>query len=43
MRFYIFDVKNPDEITAGTAEKPIVEERGPYTYKEIRKKVDKWK
>ena len=40
MNFWIFDVQNPDDIKAGTA-KPNLKERGPYAYKEIRKKVKK--
>jgi hypothetical protein len=39
MNFYIFDVVNPDAVTAGTA-KPNLKERGPYAYKEIREKVN---
>lgn len=38
MSFYFYHVLNPDNITAGT-EKPRVEERGPYAYKEDRYKV----
>ena len=38
MNFYAFDVLNPDAITAGL-EKPNLKEKGPYAYKEIRKKV----
>ena len=37
-KFYLFDVKNPIEITLGL-EKPKFEERGPYAYKEILQKV----
>nr|XP_014339656.1 PREDICTED: scavenger receptor class B member 1 isoform X2 [Latimeria chalumnae] len=33
---YIFDVKNPDEILRG--EKPVVNQRGPYVYREYRQK-----
>ena len=34
-KYYLFDIKNPNEIQMGT-EKPRVVERGPYTY------VEKW-
>jgi hypothetical protein len=38
MNFYFYHVLNPDNITAGI-EKPRVEERGPYAYREERLKV----
>lgn len=34
--FYVFDIKNPIEIHNGA--KPLVEQRGPYSYKEYKKK-----
>ena len=36
--FYFWDVLNPEGIAEGT-EKPRLNERGPYAYREIRKKV----
>ena len=36
MKFYMFNVTNTDEIKDG--KKPILEEIGPFTYKEVRKK-----
>ena len=36
MKFYIFNVLNPDDVLLG--EKPLLEERGPYSYREIREK-----
>lgn len=38
MDFYFFTVKNPDEVSNGS--KPILEEVGPYVYKEVRRKED---
>ena len=38
MRFYVFDLTNPMDVIMG--EKPIVVEKGPYTYHEQRVKVD---
>ena len=38
MNFYMWDVLNPDSIADGTG-KPHLKERGPYAYREIRKKV----
>ena len=39
MKFYVYDVQNPDEIIAGT-EKPRILERGPYSFRENRTKID---
>lgn len=39
MKFYFFDVQNPKAFTEGT-EKASLVEKGPYTYREIRKKVN---
>ena len=39
MKFYVYDVQNPDEIIAGT-EKPRIVERGPYSFRENRTKID---
>ncbi|XP_048877099.1 scavenger receptor class B member 1 isoform X2 [Brienomyrus brachyistius] len=36
MSIYFFNILNPDEILNG--EKPVVEERGPYVYREYRQK-----
>ncbi|XP_060067923.1 scavenger receptor class B member 1-like, partial [Ylistrum balloti] len=38
MQFYMFDVKNPEEVLKG--KKPFVEQKGPYTYREVRTKFD---
>ena len=38
MNFYMWHVLNADNITNGI-EKPRFQERGPYAYKEVRKKV----
>jgi hypothetical protein len=38
MKFYVFQVENPDNVTAGI-EKPRLKEKGPYAYREVRKKV----
>ncbi|XP_068099973.1 scavenger receptor class B member 1 isoform X2 [Hyperolius riggenbachi] len=38
MSIYIFEVKNPQEILLG--EKPWVEERGPYVYREKKQKTN---
>lgn len=32
LQVYLFDVKNPDDVIKG--EKPILIERGPYTYRQ---------
>lgn len=37
-KVYIFNVTNPDEILAG--ERPIVQELGPYWYKQYRRKYN---
>jgi len=39
MEFYVFNVLNDGEILKDGA-KPCVEQRGPYTYREIRPKID---
>ena len=31
MQFYVFDLKNPEEVLEGG--KPYVEQKGPYTYR----------
>ena len=36
MKFYIFHVENPEEISLGG--KPNLVERGPYVYREVRSK-----
>lgn len=36
--FYVFNCTNYDEVLAGTADKPIVKELGPYSYREYRYK-----
>lgn len=38
MQFYMFDVLNPDEVLQG--KKPYVQQKGPYTYREVRTKYD---
>ena len=38
MKFYLFNVTNPEEVIAGA--KPVLTEHGPYSYKETRIKVD---
>ena len=35
---YVFDLQNPTEVKNGS--KPIVKERGPYTYHEHREKIN---
>ena len=37
-KFYVYDVRNPAEVIQG--DRPIVVERGPYSYVEKRSKVD---
>lgn len=37
IKFYLFEVTNPDEVSAGT-EIPDLRERGPYTFREERNK-----
>ena len=32
MKYYVFDVKNPEDVMAGTAV-PAVEQMGPYSYR----------
>ena len=39
MKFYMYNIENPDEIIAGT-EKPRISEKGPYSYIEERRKID---
>ena len=38
MKFFIYHVTNPEEVDAGK-EKPHVEEKGPYAYREKRQKI----
>ncbi|XP_064640909.1 lysosome membrane protein 2-like [Lineus longissimus] len=38
MQFYVFDVVNPAEVLTG--EKPFLVQKGPYTYRESREKVN---
>jgi len=38
-KFYFFDMLNPRDLFH-SHEKPIIEERGPYTFRETQKKVD---
>ena len=38
MKFYVYHVTNPEQVVAGTA-KPHVEEKGPYAYREARRKI----
>ena len=38
-KFYFFDMLNPSELFHNH-EKPILEERGPYTFREVQKKVN---
>ena len=40
MKFYFFEVSNYQELLDGLAQKPILIERGPYTYREDRAKRD---
>lgn len=43
MKFYFFNVTNYEDLLAGTTDnggKPILEELGPYTYREDRIKQD---
>ena len=35
-KFYFFDVLNPG-LVVGRNEKPILEERGPYTFRQVRR------
>ncbi|XP_078574978.1 scavenger receptor class B member 1-like [Branchiostoma floridae x Branchiostoma japonicum] len=37
MQFYLFDILNVEEVLKGG--KPAVEQRGPYTYRELRNKT----
>jgi hypothetical protein len=39
INFWIFSVKNPDEVAHNDV-KPIIEEKGPYIFKEKREKFD---
>ena len=39
MKFYMYNIENPDQIIAGT-EKPRISEKGPYSYVEERRKID---
>ena len=38
MKFYVYHVTNPDQVVDGT-EKPFVQEKGPYAYREARSKI----
>jgi hypothetical protein len=38
VKFYLYHVRNPENVISGL-EKPFLEEKGPYTYIEKRKKV----
>ena len=38
MKFYVYHVTNPDQVVSG-AEKPSVQEKGPYAYREARSKI----
>lgn len=38
MAYWVWHLKNPDQFLAG--QKPVLEQKGPYTYKEYRKKLD---
>ncbi|OWF39622.1 lysosome membrane protein 2-like [Mizuhopecten yessoensis] len=38
MQFYMFDVRNPEEVLQG--KKPFVVQKGPYTYREVRTKFN---
>merc|ERR1719154_580863 len=41
IKFYLFSVKNPEEVTKGA--KPKLEEIGPFTYKEVmEKRIEEW-
>ena len=37
-KFYVYHVTNPDEVINGS-EKPSVQEKGPYAYRETRRKI----
>ncbi len=39
MKIYFFEIQNPSEVEDGY-EKPVLKERGPYSYVEHRKKVN---
>ena len=39
MKFYLYHVVNPDEVVEGS-QKPRIIEKGPYSYKEHRVKVN---
>lgn len=36
MKFYVFNVENPEEVALGG--KPMLKETGPYAYREVRSK-----
>jgi hypothetical protein len=38
MKVYFFHVNNPDEVVDGA--RPVLDERGPYSWKEYREKID---
>lgn len=41
MKYYLFNVKNPDEVVSGAY--PVIEERGPYVFREVFKyEIDGW-
>ncbi len=39
MKFYFFEIENPERVLAGL-EAPILSERGPYSYLEYKRKMN---